>query len=343
MELDAVTITNLLGTVGWEKNTSLRLFWIKIPHGSRDALAVALRTTDDTQIIVPIVLREPLFLSANAVMSDFSRLLENNRQSFELLKVRPGQVITVVLLLKESFNISQISSPVVLPRWFPVNGGVETYLHISDLLWCAETELLNCSGAQIELMSSSLFELENSIVERLRQVSLDEPGKVRALLDTINQGGGGTVAMLDSFSATLSSVKDPKGYRPNSRAKTSLMSLVFAQILKSSPHQLSSLAGKFQEAVADVSTEQLRPTLFGIMLRPSNQTLTSTKNWHSLMLAAFQVYQLMNASAHAGEYPKYPVSLINSNARDLLEFLVIANKYVAFLFEGDEAIDNVEE
>ncbi|KKY58926.1 hypothetical protein ACDH60_24525 [Pseudomonas ficuserectae] len=341
MELDAVTITNLLGSVGWETSTNLRLFWIKIPHGSRDALAVDLRAVDDTQIIVPVVLREPLFLSANAVMSDFSRLLESNRQSFESLKVRPGQGITVVLLLKESFNLSQISSPVILPRWFPIQGGVETYLHISDLLWCAETELLNCSGAQIALMSSSLFELESSIVERLRQVSLVHPGKVRALLDTINQGGGGTVAMLDGFSATLNSVKDPKGYRPNSKTKNSFISLVLAQVLKSSPGQLSSLAEKFQEAVADISTEQLRPTLFGIMLRPSNETLIPTKNWHSLMLATFQVYQLMNASAHAGEYPKYPVSLISSNARDLLEFLVIANKYVAFLFEGDETVDNV--
>jgi hypothetical protein len=252
-------------------------------------------------------------------------------------------VITVVLLLKESFNLSQISSPVILPRWFPVQGGVETYLHISDLLWCAETELLSCSGAQIELMSSSLFELESSIVERLRQVSSVKAGKVRALLDTINQGGGGAAAMLDSFSATLSSVKDPKGYRPNSRAKNSLVSLVIAQVLKSSPDQLSSLAAKFKDAMADVSADHIRPTLFGIMLRPSSETPLATKNWHSLMLAIFQVYQLMNASAHAGEYPKYPVSLISSNARDLLEFLVIANKYVALLFEGDEVVDNVEE
>jgi len=343
MELDSATIYNLLRSVSWEISTSLRLFWIKIPHGSRDALAEALRIVDDTQVVVPIVLREPLFLSANAVMSDFSRLLESNRQSFELLKVRPGQVITVVLLLKESFNLSQISSPVILPRWFPVQGGVETYLHISDLLWCAETELLNCSGAQIELMSSSLFDLESSIVERLRQVSSVKAGKVRALLDTINQGGGGAAAMLDSFSATLSSLKDPKGYRPNSRAKTSLVSLVIAQVLKSSPDQLSSLATKFKDAMADVSTDQIRPTLFGIMLRPSSETPLATKNWHAIMLAIFQVYQLMNASAHAGEYPKYPVSLISSNARDLLEFLVIANKYVAFLFEGDEVVDDVEE
>lgn len=336
MELDAKTISNLLGTIEWGASTSIRLFWVKIPQGSRDALAEALRKAEGAEIIVPIVLREPLFLSANAVMSDFSRLLESNKKSFEDLKVVRDQKITVILLLKENFNLSQISSPVVLPRWFPIMGGVESYLHISDLLWCAETELLNCPGAKIDLMSSALYDLECSIVERLRQVSKIKSGKVRALLDTINPGGGGTDAMLGSFEAVLNGVNDPKGYRPNSTSKSCLMSLMFAQVLKSSPDQLSSLSAKFQEAVADKSVELLRPTLFGIMLRPSNKTIVATKNWHSLLLAAFQVYQLMNASAHAGEYPKYPVSLINSNARDLLEFLVAANKYVAFLFSADE-------
>ncbi|MEE1878646.1 hypothetical protein V0R55_00615 [Pseudomonas soli] len=336
MELDAKTILNLLGTIEWGSSTSIRLFWVKIPQGSRDALAEALRKSSDTEVIVPIVLREPLFLSANAVMSDFSRLLESNKKSFEVLKLVRDQKITVVLLLKEDFNLSQISSPVVLPRWFPVMGGVETYLHISDLLWCAETELLNCPGAQIDLMSSTLYDLECSIVERLRQVSAVKPGKVRALLDTINPGGGGTEAMLGRFEAVLKGVNDPKGYRPNSISKSCLMSLMFAQVLKSSPDQLSSLSAKIQEAVGDNSAELLRPTLFGIMLRPSNKTIIPVKNWHSLLLAAFQVYQLMNASAHAGEYPKYPVSLISSNARDLLEFLVAANKYVAFLFAADE-------
>jgi len=336
MELDAKTISNLLGTIEWGASTGIRLFWIKIAQGSRDALAEALRKVEGAELIAPIVLREPLFLSANAVMSDFSKLLESNKKVFEGLKVSGDQKITVILLLKENFNLSQISSPVVLPRWFPIMGGIESYLHISDLLWCAETELLNCPSAKIELMSSTLYDLECGIVERLRQVSIVKPGKVRALLDTINPGGGGTDAMLGTFDAFLKSVIDPNGYRPNSTSKSCLMSLIFNHVLKSSPDQLSSLSTKFQEAVADNSVELLRPTLFGIMLRPSNKTIVATKNWHSLLLAAFQVYQLMNASAHSGDYPKYPVSLISSNARDLLEFLVAANRYVAVLISIDE-------
>lgn len=336
MELDAKTVSSLLGAIEWGTSTSIRLFWIKIAQGSRDALAEALRRAEGAEIVVPIVLREPLFLSANAVMSDFSRLLESNKTSFENLRVERDQKITVLLLLKENFNLSQISSPVVIPRWFPILGGVETYLHISDLLWSSEAELLNFPGAQIESMSFGLFDLESSIVERLRQVSVVKPGKIRALLDTINPGGGSTDAMLGGFEAVLNGIGDPKSYRPNSTSKTCLMSLIFAQILKSSPDQLSSLATKFQEAVLDNSVELLRPTLFGVMLRPSNKNVIATKNWHSLLLAVFQVYQLMNASAHAGEYPKYPVSLISSNARDLLEFLAAANKYVAFLFSADE-------
>lgn len=123
MEMDAKTILNLLGAIEWGASTSIRLFWVKIPQGSRDSLAEALRKFEDSEVIVPIVLRELLFLSANAVMSDFSRLLESNKSSFVDLELVRDHKITVVLLLKENFNISQISSPVVLPRWFPIMGG----------------------------------------------------------------------------------------------------------------------------------------------------------------------------------------------------------------------------
>ncbi len=338
MELNAKMIIDFLESIEWEANTFLRLFWIKIAHGSRDSLAQDLKNAPSSDVVVPIVLRETLFLNANAVMSDFARLLENNRQKFEELTVGKGERMTVVLLLKENFKLSQISSPVVLPRWFPVLGGTETYLHIADLMWVSEVELLNCRDAQIEAMSSGLFELESNIVERIRQVSGDTPRKARGLIDSICDNAGSTTDVLDKFESTLRSVQDPKGYRPNSTNKNSLISLIFSQVLKSSPDKLAKLASKLCDAASDNSTDVLKPTLFAIMLRPAHQSSPAIKNWHSILLAAFQVYQLMNASAHAGEYPQYPVTLVHSNSRDLLRFLNQANHYVAVLFAETEMI-----
>lgn len=336
MELDAKTIINLLDSTEWEPNSCLRLFWVKIAQGSRDTLAADLKQTLSSDVVVPLVLRETLFLNANAVMSDFARLLDNNRQSFEGVQVGKGEKLTVILLLKENFKLAQISSPVGLPRWFPVSGGIETYLRIADLLWSAETELLNCADAQIESMATGLYELECSLVERLRQVSDVDDRKLRSLVSSICENAGSATETLDKFELTLKSVTDPKSYRPNSTSKNSLISLIFSQVLKSSPDKLASLAAKFSDATSDNSTDVLQPTLFAIMLRPTHKSDPAIKNWHSILLAAFQVYQLMNASAHAGEYPKYPVSLVHSNSRDLLRFLHTANHYVAILFAETE-------
>ncbi|WP_434155793.1 hypothetical protein [Pseudomonas sp. JZ134] len=336
MEMDAKSILEYLQRIEWKENNSLRLFWVKISHGSRDILAQELKSSENHDVIVPLVLRETLFLSANAVMADFSRLLESNRKNFESLQIEGGRKITVIILLKENFKLSQISSPVVLPRWFPVLGGTETYLHISDLMWNAELDLLNCNDAQIGSLASALYELESTIVERIRQVSLVDHRKARPLIDTLFDGAGATSDVLDRFEATLRGVPDPKGYRPNSQNKNSLISLLFSMVMRSSPDALSKVATNLCKATDDCSTDILRPTLFAIMLRPSSKTDTTIKNWHSILLAAYQVYQLMNAAAHAGDYPKYPATLIHANSRDLIQFLHMANQYVGILFAETE-------
>lgn len=336
MELDAKAIAGYLNGIDWEQRSFLRLFWVKIAHGSRDALAHELKEIESNDVIVPLVLRETLFLSANAVMADFSRLLDSNRQNFEGLQVECNSKITVIILLKENFKLSQISSPVTLPRWFPMLGGTETYLHISDLMWSAELDLLNCNDAQVGVLASALYELESTIVERIRQVSVVDHRKARPLIDTLCDGAGATSDVLDRFEATLRSVPDPRGYRPNSQNKNSLISLLFSVVMKSSPEVLSKTATNLCKATADSSTDILRPTLFAIMLRPSNKVNVTIRNWHSILLAAYQVYQLMNAAAHAGEYPKYPATLIHANSRDLVQFLHAANQYVGILFAEGE-------
>lgn len=336
MELDASKIIELLGAVSWEENSRLRLFWVKIPHGSRDAIAQELRQANCHNVVIPLVLRETLFLTANSVMADFSRLLESNRVHFEETPVPSGAKITVIILLKENFKISQISSPVTLPRWFPLLGGAETYLHVSDLLWCSEVELLNCEDAQIDHMSTWLYDLEKNIVDRLRQLSKINDRKIRSLIDSILELPGSTDEVLTKFETTLANIPDKKGYRPNSTNKNSIISIIFSQVLRSAPDKLSTLATKFSEAVDDKCDVILKPTLFTIMLRPAPNLPQPTKNWHSILLAAFQVYQLMNASAHAGEYPKYPVSLVSANSRDLLNFLAIATQHLSLIHAETE-------
>ncbi|WP_288366695.1 hypothetical protein [uncultured Acinetobacter sp.] len=335
MNLDAHSIIDYVGKVPWRSNECIRVFWVKISEGSRTIISEHLDTLSSQELIVPIILRDVLFVNANAVLSDFNKLLEGNKSCFDKIEKNKYQQITIILLLKEDFKLSQISSPIVLPRWFPVLSGAETFFRISDLLLSAEVDLLHCPEAGIERLAIALYDLESNVIKRLREVESKDSRLIRSLIDTLYSESktGSTETILNNFEKTTEAVTDPTAYRPTASKTTSLLSLLLKQVLKSSPDQLASMAKKLSEAMIDQSTESLKPTIFAIMLRPSNKVENLTRNWHSILIAAYQAYQLMNASAHAGEYPSYPVSLIHSNSRDLVRFLSEANKYICCLFE----------
>ncbi|MBS7413762.1 hypothetical protein [Pseudomonas syringae] len=334
MQLDASIILDLLSGIHWSPDERVRLFWVKISDGARGTIAGNLLSHDGSEAIVPIILRDTLFTNANSVLSDFTKLIEDNRGSFESVSLDNDGRLTVVLLLKEDFKLAQISSPVRLPNWFPVLGGLETFLKISNLLLSAEVGLLHCPEASVEKLAVALYEVEELMVHRLCQITTANKNQPRGLLDILySEKPVATDEALGNFQKTLSAVADPKAYRPNSMKQTSLLSLLLAQVLKSSPDKLSSLAKKLAITLSDNSESAIKPTFFAIMLRPSNKVDVSTRNWHSILLACFQSYQLMNAAAHAGEYPSYPVSLIHSNAQDLVRFLGETSLYIALMHD----------
>lgn len=334
MDLNAHSIIDYVGRVPWRSDECIRVFWVKISDGSRTKISEDLKTLSDQELIVPIILREILFVNANAVLSDFNKLLDINRVFFEQIEKNKYKQITIILLLKEDFKIPQISSPITLPRWFPILAGAETFFRISDLMLSAEVGLLHCLEAGIEQLAIALYDLESNIIRRLSEDERSANQFTRSLIDTLSDKPGGSIEnVLDGFEKTINAIADPAAYRPNAVKATSLLSLLLKQVLKSSPDQLATVAKKLSAAMGDQSTVSLKPTIFAIMLRPTTKIENITRNWHAILIAAYQAYQLMNASAHAGEYPSYPVSLIHSNSRDLVRFLGEANKYISFLFE----------
>lgn len=335
MTFDARDILELIDLVPWGLEENVRLFWVKIPEGSRDAIAGQIACSTGESAVVSIVLRESLFNNANAVLSDFAKLIENNKHRFEGLTLRSDGKLSIIILLKQDFKLSQISSPVTLPQWFPILGGKETFLKISDLLQQAEVGLLHCPEAGIELLAETLFELETSLAQRLSHVIRENKNKIQSLIDTLypREKSIGGVEAISNFLKHLEAVNDPRGYRPNARNQKSLISLLLSSILRSTPDNLASLADKTAKAMDDSSGVYLKPTLFSVMFRPTNKIEITTRNWHSILMAVFQAYQIMNAAAHAGEYPSYPISLIHSTSRDLVRFLNESNNYLACIME----------
>lgn len=67
------------------------------------------------------------------------------------------------------------------------------------------------------------------------------------------------------------------------------------------------------------------------MWRPANKMSTETTNWYAILVGFFQAYQLMNAYAHAGEFPAYAVALQYANSLNLRQFLRDAKEFVETL------------
>ncbi|WP_162236242.1 hypothetical protein, partial [Pseudomonas syringae group genomosp. 3] len=246
--------------------------------------------------------------------------------------------ITVVIISNESLLIPQASSPVYLPEWFPVLGGKEIFVRISDVFDSAELAPLNSEGARIEQLASLLFEAETLLVNRLKYQLTHQEGKVRGLIDSLrsddgNQGGS-TASHIQKYEAHLAGVSVARAYRPGAKSKFSLLSQLIYQAIKNSPDATAAFSKKLASALSITEMQKLKPSLFSVMFRPSI-TLTATEaNCHVGILAFYQAYQLMNAAAHASEYPSYPASLVLANAKDLARFLTDFRRGLEDVFES---------
>lgn len=149
-------------------------------------------------------------------------------------------------------------------------------------------------------------------------------------MDTAHGGGVlGCAACAADYRTELNQSWDPRAYRPNAAKEVkSLISRLLKLVLNNSPKQLSALAQSLAECFGNSGNIRLKPTLFAVMLRPASKMSVEAANWHAIMLAFYQAYQLMNSAAHAGEYPHYSVSLQFVSFVDLRSFLAAACQYV---------------
>lgn len=330
-----MNIKKLITDIAWEGNASIRILWLKADGKSRSTLADEIRTLEE-QVIFPIILRSNLFLTSNALMADLATLISSNEQEFRALKEFPVSHLTVVIISNEPLSIPQASSPVYLPDWFPILGGKEVFVRIEDVFDTAQLAPLNSDGARIDQIASLLFEVESIIVKRLRYVSDTQEGKVRALIDSLKgdgeTNGGSTDSHLRNYETHLAGVSTARAYRPGAKSKTSLLSKLIYQVLKNSPDSVAPFSKKMAAALAISTMPKLKPSFFGVMLRPSLALEDAEANSHFGILAFYQAYQLMNAAAHAGEYPSYPASLVLANAKDLVRFLSDFRKTLEYTF-----------
>lgn len=328
-------VIQLIGAVGWRPNSCIRLFWIRHVEGGRDEFALQLSAWIEREAIVPLVLRTVGFKDANAVLADALALFEANRTQIEALAANQPERLTFLILSKEDFRLVNASSPIELPAWFPLRPSTQTHFSISDLGQSAELKPLNFPQARMDHVAELLFELEQAIVTKLWGVYATDPDRVVRFVDALLPSGpkvGEVRGSLELFSAHLASVGDPRAYRPNAADKSKFLAARIIKLLHgATPKQVATAGEELGRNMYGSGATTLKPTFFAVMWRPSNKTTLETTNWHAILVAFFQAYQLMNAHAHAGEFPAYAVALQYSNSVNLRQFLADAKDFVESL------------
>ncbi len=134
------------------------------------------------------------------------------------------------------------------------------------------------------------------------------------------------------FSSHLAGTVDPRAYRPNAADKSKFLAArILKLVLGHPPKQLAAAAEELSRNLHGCDATALKPTFFAVMWRPGNKMSVEATNWHAILVAFFQAYQLLNAHAHAGEFPAYPVALQYANSLNLRKFLRDAKDFVEAL------------
>ncbi len=332
MDYTKQRVWELLQTVPWRENASIRLFWIRQSEGLRDEFAASLLAEIDNEVVVALVLRSDTFRNPNAVLADVMTLFDLNRVTLESLAGTSKARLTVLIVAKEEFRLMQASSPITLPDWFPICPASETHFYITDLGQSAEVEPLNCPEARLEHVAQLIYHLEFAIVHKLKAVHAVDHERVNRFLTALSPSSPpvhDAQPLLDLFEKHLQAINDERAYRPNAADKSKFLAARILKLaLNSSPKELGAHAEKLAECLDGSDSYELKQTFFAIMWRPANKMPLAATNWNAVLVAFYQGYQLMNASAHAGEFPAYPIVLQHSSSVNLRRALAAAKDFV---------------
>ena len=311
----------------------VQVLWVGLEDAreNRDSLVREIHLARASTPIVAVPLRERLFLSANLVASDFCRLIQGCRGEFEAVaEAAKEEGVLVLILAREALRLPSVSSPVVLPDWFPVCGGREVAIRVRDYASNVSATLLNSEEARVEDMADLLFRLEYALVARMNAIALRSPGNLDSwtqLVSEVGAGGEKRGDVLAAYLRHLESVSDPRGYRPSAKYTKSLVAQMVRLVLKRSPDGLRKVAKGLRRAL-DLAEDMhySHSPMLAVLLRPVGGLRGGDGAAHSILLTVYGAYQFTTGAAHAGDYPSFAVGLIRATSVDLRKGLQAARR-----------------
>lgn len=201
----------------------LRVFWVTLLDEDRDTFAGRLK---GVRSVVPCVLRDDIgdvFKNPDMVARDVTSVLGKVRGEIDGdVGRRFGDGVDLVVISRKELGISNTSSPVPLPQWFPVGCGQISQIDIDNLTWTADATLsdhtLSLSLANLQRI---LHDIDGATVRRLVGTLEADPRSpdVRGVMDTRTST---TVedrrSALGGIERRLRTIRNPADFRP-SRSK----------------------------------------------------------------------------------------------------------------------------
>lgn len=308
-------------------------YWMRVTE-DRDAYASAVSDELRDDPVVVVVIRDGRFTNPNALLSDFVELVAQNESLCQHRLDQSQMKCAFVLLSRTELTIAQVSSPVVLPTWFPIGGGTTMSMLIEDLTWTADAPL-GAPEVRIAELGEGLFDLEEALFGRVREVAASDHRKTNGFLDVIRNAAGEKLEdILEAAAQHHASITTPAAFRPSLRDGRSLIARLWRVAQERQAEQMKVPSKALADAL-DLP-EQIKlewhESISSVLRRPSggeaNARLRFSRN---VFLTVATACQLITGSAHSDDYGHYPVLLLRSFSYDLRRSLADAETVVRAL------------
>lgn len=276
--------------------------------------------------IFALPLRGAGFTDPNAVAEDIVRLLERYRDVFDAFdwsSAAKGKV-SIIIVSRTGFTLPQAPSPATFPDWFPYVGGQVVPVLVQDLESTVEARL-DVAETAISEVRSAVYTLELALVARLEKNQHNRRA-LDALAGILLGEGEKFNEVLSGAQRYLTSISDPRGYRPSLGKAVSLTGRLLRIVAGSSPDQLPRKAGALMTALGltDTALIQVPESVPALLSRPSTPIDARDRQMRfglNLLQTLYAAHQLSTAVAHAGDYPAYPLLLLRAMSMTILDTL----------------------
>lgn len=299
----------------------LLVFWCQV-LANREEFAQAVRRASQGLPVVALVVRDDGFTNPNSLLSDLTRLLDNHRSLIEEVwgGTADGGPLVIVLLSRTALSVPQLSSPTVLPTWFPRGGGETIDVLFEDLNRSAAARL-NAIEVRLDELCGALFRVEEVCRRRLWLVLQQDHNAGNALFAFIRdekKAGETYRTFLEGAELAAQHVQSAEAFRPSARDGITVIARLLRLAGKTSPDEITSRANALANALMLPAEGGVDDALVTVLFRPvvrnPNPAADAARN---ILAVVFATSQLVTAGAHADAYPTFPVLLLQSLSYDL--------------------------